>query len=90
MNLSSPDTRRAHHHNGKWTEGDDKHGVSATRFRCGHCNLTILRPSHAPFLTNGHQAPSPVGTLFATSAFTSASRHPRSVCIPITFELPAP
>ena len=33
----------------------------------------LTPPSHAPYLTKGQAAPSPAGTLFATTAFTPAS-----------------
>ena len=38
----------------------------------------LTTPSHAPYLTKGHAAPSPAGTLFATTAFTPASALYRS------------
>ena len=38
----------------------------------------LTPPSHAPYLTKGQAAPSPAGTLFATTAFTPASALYRS------------
>ena len=38
----------------------------------------LTPPSHPPYLTKGQAAPSPVGTLFATTAFTPASALCRS------------
>ena len=38
----------------------------------------LAPPSHAPYLTKGQAAPSPAGTLFATTAFTPASALYRS------------
>ena len=38
----------------------------------------LTPPSHAPYLTKGQAAPSPAGTLFATTAFTPVSALYRS------------
>ena len=44
MNNCSPDTQRMRRTSAWRTDGDDSRGAGAIRAKCGHCNLTMLRP----------------------------------------------